>query len=71
MKAAAVALENLSGFEDLLANLKLDIKAQQTMSNCEGEISREEQTQILLQSVNIKLETKNNHKGYSHSARLS
>eukprot|EP00972_Heterocapsa_arctica_P015433 2273961-Heterocapsa_arctica.AAC.1 len=56
MRTAAAALYNLEGFEEQLANLRLEIKVQQRNSNQEGETSREDQATYLLQSFTYKKE---------------
>eukprot|EP00972_Heterocapsa_arctica_P035491 5223117-Heterocapsa_arctica.AAC.1 len=62
MRIAATALENLEGFEDQLANLKIEIKEQRKHSNQEGHISRENQGTSLLQSVSYKIKQKKIYK---------
>eukprot|EP00972_Heterocapsa_arctica_P009866 1451629-Heterocapsa_arctica.AAC.1 len=54
MRIAAKAFDNVEGFEEQLANLKVDIEVQQNKSNQEGDTSREDQATSLLQPVTHK-----------------
>eukprot|EP00972_Heterocapsa_arctica_P027820 4091972-Heterocapsa_arctica.AAC.1 len=58
MRLAATALENLPGYEEQLASLNIDIKEQRKKSNQEGQISRDYQGTLLLQSVTAKIKQK-------------
>eukprot|EP00972_Heterocapsa_arctica_P085569 12612448-Heterocapsa_arctica.AAC.1 len=62
MKAAAFALETLTGYEEQLATLKSDIKEHLNNNNNEGETSREDQAQALLQTVAMNIKATNSHK---------
>eukprot|EP00972_Heterocapsa_arctica_P091042 13432902-Heterocapsa_arctica.AAC.1 len=62
MRIAAKAFENLEGYEDQLASLRIEIKEQLNKSNKEGQITRENQGTALLQQVTHKTKEKKVYK---------